>query len=143
MEKISLAALDNRRPRLKLQSANMAVDPTVVRAVVQQHIQTHGYDGSLTARVVREETERRCGLPPGGLADQKEDLMKAIEAVLGEQPKQRPQTESGEASVSAAECASTRAAVETDPEERSGKLKKALTARGRTDLLWAGGVKHS
>ena len=56
------------------------VDPELVRAVVQDHLKKHGYDGSLTARVVREETERRCGMQPGSLKDQKEALMQAIEA---------------------------------------------------------------
>ena len=37
--------------------------PAVIKAVVLDHIRAHGDDGSLTARVVREETERRDGGP--------------------------------------------------------------------------------
>ena len=34
------------------------VDKAIVRAVVVEHIQAHGYDGTLTARVVREDDAR-------------------------------------------------------------------------------------
>lgn len=115
------------------------VDPELVRAVVQDHLKKHGYDGSLTARVVREETERRCGMQPGSLKDQKEALMQAIEAVLGEQPKTpAPQTGAGAGggtATSQADRASARAAVEADPEAAERLLQAAEAAAEPAPLL--------
>lgn len=108
------------------------VDIAIVRAVVVEHIQAHGYDGTLTARVVREETERRMGLPPGGLLEHKDALTKAIEEVIGEQPKPSSATEApapGQTSTATeAECATARAAVEADAEAAERLLKETEAA---------------
>lgn len=111
------------------------VDKAIVRAVVVEHIQAHGYDGTLTARVVREETERRMGLPQGGLVEHKDTLLKAIEEVIGEQPKPSSGTEAptpgqapGQAAATEAECAAARAAVEADAEAAERLLRETEAA---------------
>ena len=76
--------------------------PAVIKAVVLDHIRAHGDDGSLTARVVREETERRAGLAAGSLKEHKEEIMKVIEEVLGEQPKAPAPDSAGAASAAGA-----------------------------------------
>ena len=112
------------------------LDSAAVRAVVLDHLRAHGDDGSLTARVVREETERRCGMAAGSLKDHKEELMKVIEAVLGEQPK-APASDGAEAAsaASAAECVATRAVVETDPAAAARLLDSAEAAAEPASLL--------
>ena len=116
--------------------------PAVIKAVVLDHIRAHGDDGSLTARVVREETERRAGLAAGSLKEHKEEIMKVIEEVLGEQPK-APAPSAGAASAaasaasaaSAAECMATRAAVEADPAAAASLLDSADAAAEPASLL--------
>lgn len=113
--------------------------PAVIRAVVLDHIRAHGDDGSLTARVVREETERRAGLAAGSLKEHKEELMKVIEEVLGEQPKV-PASAAAEAAseasaASAAECVATRAVVEMDPAAAARLLDSAEAAAEPASLL--------
>ena len=107
------------------------------------HIRAHGDDGSLTARVVREETERRAGLAAGSLKEHKEEIMKVIEEVLGEQPKAPAPDSAGAASAaasvasaaSAAECMATRAAVEADPAAAASLLDSADAAAEPASLL--------
>ena len=117
--------------------------PAVIRAVVLDHIRAHGDDGSLTARVVREETERRAGLAAGSLKEHKEELMKVIEEVLGEQPKV-PASAAAEAAsaaasaasaASAAECVATRTVVEADPAAAARLLDSAEAAAEPSSLL--------
>merc|ERR1719469_286918 len=110
--------------------------PAVIRAVVLDHIRAHGDDGSLTARVVREETERRAGLAAGSLKEHKEELMMVIEEVLGEQPKV-PASAAAEAAsaASAAECVATRAVVEMDPAAAARLLDSAEAAAEPASLL--------
>ena len=110
--------------------------PAVIKAVVLDHIRAHGDDGSLTARVVREETERRAGLAAGSLKEHKEEIMKVIEEVLGEQPKAPAPDSAGAASAaasaasaaSASECVATRVAVEADPAAAASLLDSADAA---------------
>ena len=117
--------------------------PAVIKAVVLDHIRAHGDDGSLTARVVREETERRAGLAAGSLKEHKEEIMKVIEEVLGEQPKVPAPDSAGAASAaasaasaaSAAECVATRAAVEADPAAAASLLDSADAAAEPASLL--------
>ena len=110
------------------------IDRQVVRSVVLDHLNSHGMDGSLTARVVREEVERRCSMEPGALVSQKEALMNAIEEVIGEQL-QGDNTAKSQQAASPAECAATRVAVESDPASAKSLVDAITGATEPAQLL--------